>query len=146
MVQIQPAEHFAEALFLGPFEPMPLKDGLRTVLLPCLTNRVGVTPHQISVPFPSHRGKGLRLLAFPGLMFDPGILFLRLVRWRFGTPLTFWQLRGQAIQHVGPLVVTDAPTVKAGRLNPVEILASARTTVGVKVVGFAFPARLVLLE
>src|SRR5947207_8361679 len=118
---------------------MPLKDGLRTVLLPCMTNRVGVTPHQISVLFPSHRGKGLRLLAFPGLMYDPGILFLRLDRWRFGTPLAFWQLRGQAIQHVGPLVVADAPTVKARRLNHVEILASARNTFRVNVLWISLP-------
>src|ERR1019366_8739879 len=29
MVQIQPAEHFAKALFLGSLEPVPLKDALR---------------------------------------------------------------------------------------------------------------------
>jgi hypothetical protein len=98
MMQIQSAEHFAKALFLGPFEPVPLKDRLRAVLVPCLTDSVSIAPQQVPVLFPAHGGKLLRLLAFSRLVFDPCRLLLGLLGWRQRAPLACRQLGGQLVQ------------------------------------------------
>src|ERR1017187_6316026 len=47
MVQIQPAEHFAKALFLGSLEPVLLKDGLRAARVCRLAHHIRIVPHQI---------------------------------------------------------------------------------------------------
>src|SRR6266487_5083436 len=146
MVQIQSAEHFAEGLFLGSFEPVSLKDSLRTILVPRLAHPIRVAPHQVSVFLPTHRCKLLHLLTFSGLVLDPSVLFLRLIGRRLHTPLALGKLGGQAVQFIGPLVVADTPTGKTGLLNPVEILAGAGTAVSVEVIGTALPAMLMLLE
>src|SRR3982751_5282051 len=100
---------------------MSLKDPLRAVLVPRFAGHIGVTPHQIPLLLPAHRRELLDLLAFPRLMLNPGILFLWLVGSRQRTPLGGWQLIGQAIQHVGPLVVTDTPAAKASLLDAIEV-------------------------
>ena len=52
-MQIQTAEHLAEALFLGPLEPVPpSKTPARTVFLSRLTDDIGVAPHQIAFLLP----------------------------------------------------------------------------------------------
>ena len=146
MVQIQAGEHFAEALLFGPFEPVALKDSLRTVLVPRLAHPIGVAPHQLALLLPTHRRKLLHLLALSRLVLDPSVLLLRLIDRRQRTPLARGQLGGQAVQFIGPLVVADAPTTKPSALNPVEVFAGARTAVGVEVIGAALPAMLMLVE
>src|ERR1017187_4227827 len=146
MVQIQPAEHFAKALFLGSLEPVPLKDGLRAARVCRFAHHIRIAPHQIPVVLPARHRKALRLLAFSGLVFDPRILLLPLVGWRQRAPLALGHVRRQPVQLVGPLVVADTPAGETGLLNAVDKLARAGTAVGVKVAGALLPARLMLVE
>src|ERR1035441_5719285 len=146
MVQIEPAEHFAEALFLGSLEPVPLKDGLRAARLCRFAHHIRIVPHQIPVVLPAGHRKPLCLPAFSGLVFDPRILLLPLVGWRQRAPLALGHLRREPVQLVGPLVVADTPAGKTGLLNAVDKLTRAGTAVGVKVTGALLPARLMLVE
>src|SRR5437879_5345707 len=79
-------------------------------------------------------------------MFDPGVLLLRLAGGRRRAPLGFGQFGGQAVQLVGPFVITDAPAAELSALDPVEVLAGAGATVGVEIAGPTRPAMLVLVE
>src|ERR1022692_4869613 len=93
MMQVQAAEHIAKTLFLGPFEMVPLEDRLRTVLLLSPAGGLRLAPHQVALVLPPRRGELLYLGAFTGLVLNPGVLLLGLVRWRRGAPLAFGQLR-----------------------------------------------------
>src|SRR6516162_8420136 len=146
MVQIQRAEHLAEALFLGPFEPMPFKDPLRGVLVSRPTRPESIPPHQITLLLPTYRGKLLHRLALPGLVFDPGILLLKLAGGRQRTPLALRQFSGQSIQFISPFVIADAPATKTGLLNPVNEFARAGAAVGIQIARTVLPAMLVLIQ
>ena len=146
MMQIQAAEHFAKALFLGAFEPVPLEERLGHGFVARLAHHIGVTPPQISLPLPPRHGKGSDLLALSRLMLDPSILLLRLAGERWGTPLVLGQIGRQTVQLIGPFVATDAPLRKTCLLDPIQVLARAGTAVRAKRGRLPRPTVLVLLQ
>ncbi len=136
MVEIQVAEQMAEPLFTGALERVELEHtfwrafgGSRRCVI---RDDKPITPKHLTRSLASNGRKGVNPVGFFARhVFDPGKTLHGPVRiGRLHGPLGLRQLGRQLLQFVGPLVVADTPTAKAGGIDLLEELDGTGSAVG----------------